>query len=172
MAPSIPLYLAEISATVLLTLRGAEIRQVRFYSWVWASGKHGGPRLFKPFAGSVHVLYLTKDSGYLHTVGDYPAYDLEVPTRSVPGFLANWQAGYQQGSGLIERIVAVELKSELEAIPVEQDPRGLNIAELQILTSPSFIASQLDLLCHGLRSPAGRSTACVLFADGLSNQAK
>lgn len=55
MVPRIPLYLARMSARVLLTLRGTGTTRVQFYSWVWASGKHGGPRLF-------HVLFLRNDS--------------------------------------------------------------------------------------------------------------
>jgi hypothetical protein len=46
MARRIPLYLAKSTAKVLLTVRGAESKSIEFYSWVWASGKHGGPRLF------------------------------------------------------------------------------------------------------------------------------
>jgi hypothetical protein len=78
--PRIPLYLARMSAKVMLTLRGTETHRVQFYSCVWASGKHGGPRLFHVSPGSVHVLFLRNDSGYLHTVGDYPSYDLELRT--------------------------------------------------------------------------------------------
>src|ERR1700730_7990788 len=55
MTPTIPLYLARIRADVLLKLRGSVGRTVEFYSWVWASGSHGGPRLFHPTPGSSHV---------------------------------------------------------------------------------------------------------------------
>src|SRR5205823_2619472 len=58
MAPRIPLYLAEMSAKVLVNLRGSEPAIVKFYSWVWASGKHGGSRLFDPSPRSVHILFL------------------------------------------------------------------------------------------------------------------
>ena len=81
MMPRIPLYLAKISAKVLLTLRGSLPDEIQFYSWVWSSGKHGGPRLFQPSPGSLHILFLHDESGYLHTVGDYPAYDLEIQRR-------------------------------------------------------------------------------------------
>jgi len=47
---------------------------VTFYTWIWNSGMHGGPRLFHPNPGSVHVMFLRRESGYLHTVGDYPNY--------------------------------------------------------------------------------------------------
>lgn len=62
MVPRIPLYLAEMSAKVLLSLRGSETGQIKFYSWVWASGKHGGSRLFHVYPGSIHVLFLKNDS--------------------------------------------------------------------------------------------------------------
>jgi len=69
--PRIPLHLAMISTKVLLTLRGPDRPELEFYTWVWASEKHGGPRLFHCGPGSVHILFLREDSGYLRTVGDY-----------------------------------------------------------------------------------------------------
>jgi hypothetical protein len=63
MVPRISLYLAEISARLPLRLRGSGSGQVRFHSWVWASRKHGGPRLFDPTPASVHILFLKQDSG-------------------------------------------------------------------------------------------------------------
>jgi hypothetical protein len=76
--PAIPLHLARITAKPLLFLRGSDTPTVGFYSWVWVSGKHGGPRLFNPTPKSFHVLFVKPDSGYLHTVGDYPSYDIEL----------------------------------------------------------------------------------------------
>jgi len=118
MVPVIPLYLAKISAKPLLNIRGDATGIVEFCSWVWASGKHGGARLFNPTPPSVHVLFLKDDSGYLHTVGDYPAYDIEIRARWVQEFVANWKSGYSDGAGLMERIVAIRLKAELDS------PRG------------------------------------------------
>ena len=73
MVPAIPLHLARITADVLLTLRGPVRATVELYSWVWASGSHGGPRLFHPNPGAIRVLFLRDEGGYLHTVGDYPS---------------------------------------------------------------------------------------------------
>ena len=87
MVPRIPLYLAKMSAKILLPLRGKEDGRITFYSWVWASGKHGGPRLFHPGKGSVHILFLKTESGYFHTVCDYPNCDLEISSRWSTGFL-------------------------------------------------------------------------------------
>jgi len=164
-ASNIPLHLAQVSAKVLLTLRGSEVSRMQFYSWVWASGKHGGPRLFSPSPGSVHTLFLKEDSSYLHTVGDYPAYDVEIRSQWVPAFLASWKAGYAQGAELIERIVAVRLKAELESIPTGRGEYWLDTEELAELTSQSFIASQLDSLCHVLTNPVGRVKACAALAE-------
>ncbi len=75
----IPLHLARISANAVLGLRGNLHGPIQFYSWVWASGQHGGARLFNPLPGYWHVLFLRKENGYLHTAGDYPGYDLPIP---------------------------------------------------------------------------------------------
>jgi hypothetical protein len=168
MVPRIPLYLAEISAKVLRTMRGGETGHIKFYSWVWASGKHGGPRLFHPLPGSAHVLFLKKDSGFLHTVGDYPNYDLEIPSGSLQKFLAEWDAGHGLGADLIKRIVGVVLEAELESIPQISLNFG-DFAELEELTSPPFMTRQLDSICHGLTSSIGRTEACAAFAQRISS---
>jgi hypothetical protein len=92
--PRILLDLAEVSAKARLTLRGPEMSNAAFYTWVYHFGKHGGPRLFHPQTGSFHIMFLQRESGYLHTVGDYPNYDLEIPSGSFPSFLSAWQTGY------------------------------------------------------------------------------
>ena len=168
MMPKIPLCLAKISAKVLLPLRGLVPGHIQFYSWVWVSGKHGGPRLFHPSPGSVHVLVLGGESGYLHTVGDYPAYDLEIHSRSLPGFIAAWHAGYAQDGTLMERIVAVRLKAELESLLSRRAYVGRETWELQEFTSTSFIEGQLNSLCHSLSNPLGREEACAALAESIS----
>ena len=168
MMPRIPLYLAKISAKVLLTLRGSLPDEIQFYSWVWSSGKHGGPRLFQPSPGSLHILFLHDESGYLHTVGDYPAYDLEIQRRWLPEFLAAWRFGYAEDGSLIERIVAVRLKAEPECLQSRHTDVWLETWELQDFTGASFIEGQLDSLCHGLSNPVGREEACAAFAEKIS----
>jgi hypothetical protein len=164
-APRIPLDLAEVSAKVHLTLQGSEMNDVEFYTWVYHFGKHGGPRLFHPQPGSFHIMFLQRESDYFHTVGDYPNYDLEVPSESFPSFLSIWQTGYGQESGLIERIVAVRLKAYLEGV---SPPFPLfRIYELTDLTSPAFVAHQLNSLCQGLENQSARAQACVELTQEL-----
>ena len=155
----IPLHLARISAKPLLTVDGTANESVEFYSWVWASGKHGGPRLFNPAPGSVHVLFLMRDSGYLHTVGDYPAYDIEVRLQFVKKFIANWEAGFLRGADLLERIAGVRLKAELESLDESEAPGyWLNTPELVTLTTREFVITQLSNLCASLTNQIGRAS--------------
>jgi hypothetical protein len=170
MVPVISLHLARISAKPLLNVRGNRTGLVEFYGWVWASGKHGGPRLFKPAPDSVHILFLREEAGYLHTVGDYPAYDVEIPLPWVQDFIANWDAGDLEGADLMERIVAVRLKAELESVKeTERDKYWLNTAEMATLTSPAFVTSQLNELCYRLVNPIGRAIACAESAQASKN---
>jgi hypothetical protein len=162
--------LAKISADVLLTLRGSENRRVQFYSWVWASGSHGGPRLFSPSPGAVRILFLEEKAGYLHTVGDYPAYDLVVRSRSLPEFLSDWNGGYARAGSLVERLVAILLKADFESSKADGSDSYLNTWELAELTSHSFITGRLDSLCHLLTNPAGRTRACAEFAQALREE--
>jgi hypothetical protein len=137
--PVIPLRLARISIKPLVSLVGEGTPPTEFYSWVWASGKHGGPRLFHPTPDSVHVLFLTEDSGYLHTVGDYPAYDLEVSSRLVQNFIDTWRAGYFQGADLLERIAAVRLKAEFEG--TNENETGGDVVHIWDLKPTSQVRS-------------------------------
>jgi hypothetical protein len=161
MVPVIPLHLARISAKPLLFLRGSETGDITFYSWIWESGKHGGPRLFHATPESFHVLFVRRDSGYVHTVGDYPSYDIEVRSHCVENFTAAWEAGLLRGADLLERIAAVLLKAELESVDETEASRyWLNTHELVELTSRKFVASQLSSLCTTLPNPGGRAKAC------------
>jgi hypothetical protein len=162
-APEVLLDLAEISAKVRLTLRGPEMNGFVFYTWVYHFGKHGGPRLFHPNLGSIHVMFLKRESGYLHTVGDYPNYDIEIASQLFPSFLAVWRTGYGQEADLVDHITAVLLKADLEEFPhVYADQR---IRDLVELTGPTWFASQLDRLCQDLGNPAGRAEACRVLAE-------
>jgi len=166
MIPMIPLHLARISPKPLLFLQGRATGPVEFYSWVWASCKHGGARLFHPTPESVHVLFLTTDSGYLRTVGDHPSYDVEVALQSVQHFIASWEAGVLRGADILEQIAAIRLKAELESLDEkEATSYWLNTPELIELTSQAFIAAQLSGLCASLTNPAGRARACAEYAE-------
>jgi hypothetical protein len=166
MIPLIPLHLAKISAKPLLFMRGSNTGPVEFYSWIWASGKHGGPRLFHATPDSFHVLFLIPDAGYLHTVGDYPSYDIEIRSYCVPNFIAKWESGFLREADMLERIVAVLLKAELESVG-EKEASGywLNTPELVELTSRKFVTGQLSRLCTSLPNPSGRTKACSEYTQ-------
>jgi hypothetical protein len=108
-----------------------------------------------------HVLFLRRESNYLHTVGDYPSYDIEVRSHCVQNFTAGWEAGLLRGEDLLERIAAVLLKADLESLDEADAARyWLNAYELVDLTSRKFVASQLSSLCSSLPNPGGRVKAC------------
>ena len=163
--PRIPLYLAKITAKVMLTVRGAESKSIEFYSWVWASGKHGGPRLFHPYTGSVHFLFLTYDAGYLHTVCDYPNCDLQIGSKWSKALIETWRAGCAQNMELAERIVAVRLKAELAGVQDDLSDYSRDMYDLVDLTSSSFVVGQLGSLCQSLTNPLGRKIACSAYAE-------
>jgi hypothetical protein len=167
MVPRILLYPAKAIATVLLTLRGDEKKSIEFFSWVWASGKHGGSRLFSLDKGSIHVLFLKNDPGYLHTVCDYPNCDLQISSKWSMAFLETWRAGYGRNLDLAERLVAVRLKGELAGVQSDSSDCPRDMIDLFNLTSPSFVVGQLGSLCQSLTNPVGRKIACSLYAEEL-----
>jgi hypothetical protein len=164
-APRVLLDLAEVSAKVRLTMRGAEMEEITFYIWVYHFGKHGGPRLFHPQPGSFHVMFLRKESGFLHTVGDYPNYDLEIPAESFPILLSSSQTGYAQDGDLTRRIAAVSLKAYLESPSVTEFNTHSLIGDLTNLMGRPFVTGQLDSLCPRFdgKSPGGR--VCANWAE-------
>jgi hypothetical protein len=178
MTPTIPLYLARIRADVLLTLRRSVGGSVEFYSWVWASGSHGGPRLFHATPGSSHVIFLRQEGGYLHTVGDYPSYDLQLSSRWLPALLSAWNSGEASGAGLLERLVALRLRAEFEGLSESQlredfRDRGpivnhhwvTDLGDLVRIVGPFFIAAQLDDLCRHSTNPSARFAACFVTGE-------
>lgn len=166
-APRIPLDLAEIPAKVRLTLRGTEMNDVTFYAWLYHFGKHGGPRLFNPQPGSFHIMFLRRESDYLHTVGDYPNYDLEIPSALFPSFLSAWQTGYGKESDLMERIVAVRFEAYLENVSPQNISSYFRVHELTELTSIPFVALQLSSHCQRLESQSLRAEACAELMQEL-----
>jgi hypothetical protein len=165
MAPKIPLYLAKMSAKILLPLRGTETGTITLYSWVWASGMHGGYRLFRPGKGSVHILFLKSESGYLHTVCHYPNCDLEASSKWSGPFVDWWHAGYAKDLNLPERIVATRLKAGFEAIRDARDEFWPSPMELPDFTSPAFFLKQLQFLCRDVVSLPGRRLACSGYEE-------
>ena len=164
--PTIPLHLARIRAHVLVALRGPVRGDVEFYSWVWASGKHGGPRLFHPSPGSSHVVFLRRESGYLHTVGDYPSYDLELSARWLPALLSAWNSTPDVDADPMEHLVGLRLHAEFgglsanDVLPILSDYHLRGLTDLVRLVGPFFVATQLDDICHNPGNRFGRSAAC------------
>lgn len=167
----IPLLLAEISANAVLTLRGNVHGPIRFYSWVWAPGMHGGERIFQPYPDSCHILFLREEAGYLRTVGDYPTYDFKFSCNWLPALLSGLQSNSVDSSDLFERIVTVLLKTELEtgdAIYRNYSPSAM--VELMDLTSEFYVASRLDSFCRDFPNRFGRFAACVATANEFSGR--
>jgi hypothetical protein len=175
MVPTIPLHLARISADVLLTLRGPVRGTVEFYSWVWASGSHGGPRLFHPNPGGIRVVFLRNEGGYLHTVGDYPSYDLELRSRWLPALLSAWNSGEESGAGPLERLVALRFRAEFESLsesqlredfgdngPIVNRYWAPDLGDLVRLVGPLFVVAQLDDICRNSTNPSARFAACFV----------
>lgn len=168
MSPTIPMGLMQISAKVLVTIRSSQPETVTFYSWIYAGGSHGGSRLFNPQPGSIHIVFLREEGGILHTVGDYPAYDVEVPTRWLAAFVSEWGSLQNIGSNPLERIAAAHLKAEFEGVPDgEREHFSRGMQTLIGITSPFFVARQLDMMCRQLANPTGRSAACYTAAQAF-----
>lgn len=175
--PTIPLHLARINADVLLTVQGEARTTVEFYSWIWASGSHGGPRLFHADPGGIRVIFLRDEGGYLHTAGDYPSYDLELKENWLPALLLSWKTGQMIDAGPVDRLVALRLRAEFEGITrqklrediADDGPRVIShwahdLHELVRVSGPLFVATQLDDICFHSQNPSARFAACVATA--------
>ncbi len=171
---TIPLHLARIRAKVLLTLRGTAGKEVEFYTWLWASGKHGGRRLFNPFPETRHVVFLRQEGEYLHTVGDYPAHDLVLYSRLVPEILPIWRSTSEFADDPVTRFVVCRLRAEFDTprarqlIAPEEDPDWVpteygsyDTSDLIRLMGDLFIANQMDNFCRNSTDRFGRISACL-----------
>ena len=169
---------AEFDVNKPLKLRGSVGRTVEFYSWVWASGSHGGPRLFHPTPGSSHVIFLRQDGGYLHTVGDYPSYDLELRSRWLPALLSAWNSGEATGTDPLERLVALRFRAEFEGLsesqlredfgdrgPIVNHYWATDLGDLVRIVGPFFVVAQLDDLCRHSTNPSARFAVCFVTGE-------
>lgn len=176
--PAIPLHLAKVSAEVLLTVRGQAGRRMEFFTWIWASGTHGGPRLFHPNPGGIRVLFLRDEGGYSHTVGDYPSYDLALRPGWLPAMTAAWESGQGSDADPVRRLVAVRLRAELEGLTEaqlhedfgEDGPRVnhhwvTDLHDLVRVAGPYFVVSEIDRVCLQSGNPAARFAACFVAAQ-------
>jgi hypothetical protein len=161
-SPTIPMMLSRISARVLLPLRGNEGSTIEFYSWLWHGQKHGGTRIFSPNSPAYHILFLRREAGYLRTVGDYPTYDLLVDPDLLPRIVAGLKQGTGSDSDLLERIVTVSLKAELDSAGTLNDfISGWHDSwDFAGLTSPLYLATLLDSYCRQFPNRFGRFQAC------------
>lgn len=178
MVPTIPLHLARINADVLITVQGQARSTVEFYSWIWASGSHGGPRLFHPNPDAIRVVFLRDEGGYLHTVGDYPSYDLELRSVWLPALLSAWKSGQMSGGDQVERLVALRIRAEFESLSESQlredfgddGPRvnhhwATGVYDLVRIGGPLFVVTQLDDLCLHSTNTSARFAACFVTAQ-------
>jgi hypothetical protein len=163
--PTIPLHLARVRAQVLLSLRGGRTGTVGFYSWVWASGKHGGPRLFSAIPGDCHIVLLRRDGPFLRSVGDYAAYDLPIPCGLTDAFMAEWNAANPSEADFWARFVRTYLHTELAQMrSFDRNYWPNEVIDLAGLTSTLQLASLLDAYCVGSGPVHGRFAACVATA--------
>jgi len=177
MVPAIPLYFARINADVLITVQGQTRTAVEFYSWIWASGSHGGPRLFRPNPGAIRVVFLRDEGGYLHTVGDYPSYDLVLHSDWLPKLLSAWKSSQRSGGDPVERLLALRIRAEFESLSESQlrahfgddGPKvnyhwATDTDDLVRLGGPFFVVTQLDDICLHSTNPSARFAACFVTA--------
>lgn len=161
--PDIPMYPARITAKIHATLRGSLHDTVEFYSWIWNSGSHGGGRLFDPKTSAFHVLFLTRSTGHLQTVGDYPNYDFLITPVHFQKVLSEFQTAKRPD--LFERLSRAMLTAEYQNLKsLLSGYTPYDMVELAGLTSPFYFASLLDEFCRNLPNPEGRVAACELLA--------
>jgi hypothetical protein len=124
------------------------------------------------------VVFLRNEGRYLHTVGDYPSYDLELPSRWVPALLSGWKSGYESRADPLERLVALRFQAEFEVLSVGQlredfgsdGPRvnhhwATGLEDLFRIVGPFFVVTQLDSICHHSANPSARLAACFVSGE-------
>lgn len=163
----IPIVLAEIRARVPLVLRGSTPSEITFYSWILAYGSHGGYRLFNANPDTTHLLFLEQNGPYLHTVGDYPAHDLEMRESYVPIFTRRWRQDRPQDLTDIERLTAAWIETNLETLSSPGPPHYCrDYMDLVKLTGFDFIQSQLAAHCRAFPTALGQASACSAWKWG------
>jgi hypothetical protein len=151
---------------------------VEFFSWILASGSHGVPRLFHPNPGAIRVIFLREEGGFLHTVGDYPSYDLELRSNWLPVLVPAWHSGQESGGYPVERLVALRLRAELEGLSESQlhedfgddGPRvnhdwANDMFDLERIAGPYFVVTRLDDICRHSTNSFARFAACFVAAE-------
>ena len=166
-ASTIPLELVGMRARVPLVLRGSASSEITFYSWTWAGGKHGGPRLFHIHPGTVHVLFLRQEGPHLHTVGDYPAHDVELKKSQIPALTKRWQQSRAGALSDMERLTAALIETNLE-MPDSPVPHHFTeiYTDVVDLAGVDFIQSQLAAHCRAFPTALGQAAACSAWKWG------
>jgi hypothetical protein len=121
------------------------------------------------------VIFLRPDGGYLHTVGDYPSYDLELFSRWLPALLSAWNSHADNGADPLEHLVALRFRAEFDGLsdsqlrekvggegPIPKDYYLRDLPDLVRLVGPFFVATQLDDICRHSTNPSGRFAACFV----------
>jgi hypothetical protein len=125
----------------------------------------GGERLFHPYPDYCHLLFLRKEGNYVHTVGDYPAYDVQIGCQLLPAILSHLQSNSDKESDLFERFVTAFLRTGLETPKaIYRDSEPFPFVDLVGLTSEFYVARRLDSLCRDLPNRFGRFSACIATA--------
>lgn len=164
---TIPLELVRTRAKVPLVLRGTAPSQITFYSWTWAGGKHGGLRLFRSNPGTAHLLFLKQEGPYLRTVGDYPAYDVELQRSCIPIFTKHWRQNRPSTLNDLERLTAALIETHLDTLESAEPPHYPPLyLDLVGLTGFDFIQAQLGVHCHEFPTSPGRASACGAWKWG------
>jgi hypothetical protein len=163
----IPVVLAEIRARVPLMLRGSAPSNITFHSWVLAHGGVGGYRSFNASPSTTHILFLEQKGPYLHTVGDFPAHDLEMRTSYLPLFIKHWQQNRPQTLTDLQRLAAAWIETSLETLSSPGPPHySYEYMELVKLTGFDFIQSQLAIHCRNFPIAIGQASACSAWKWG------
>jgi len=119
------------------------------------------------------VVFLRQEGKYLHTVGDYPSYDLELRSHWLPALLSAWNSGRASDIDPLERLVSLRLRAEFEglsaselhaaffdSVPIPRDYQLYDLPDLARLIGPLFVATQLDDICRNSENRFGRFAAC------------
>ena len=114
----------------------------------------------------------------MHTVGDYPSYDLEVPGQWAPHLLSGWRSDRSGYVDPVERLVALLFRAEFEPLSVDQlredfDSNGprvnhhwaVDLQDVIRLVGPFFVVRQLDSICHHSVNPSARVAACFVSGE-------
>jgi hypothetical protein len=113
----------------------------------------------------------------LHTVGDYPSYDLELSPEWISRILSLWNSQQKKRADPIETLVALRFRAEFDGLPDGQ-PRWKpgdgplpdeadvrHLSDLVRVAGPWLVANQLEDVCRNSANANGRIQACLATAE-------